>query len=151
LLQYVPTATYYARVKVRGKLVRQRLKTTAYTTALLRLGDFLKAQRSKLPRNENAPIAFADARRLFEADLETRHDMQPRAKEYRHGCIKVLLKTWPGLDGMRLTGVTETPCQESGPIGSSKRATTSITSTKRFPPSATSLIAATLIPTRPEK
>ena len=49
---------------------------------------------------------------MFEAQLDARHDMQARAKEYRRGCIKVLLKTWPGLDEMRLSRITEAACQE---------------------------------------
>jgi hypothetical protein len=44
---------YYARVKVAGKLVRRKLKTDIYSKALLRLGDFLKKQRSTVPRKPN--------------------------------------------------------------------------------------------------
>ena len=96
LLQYEPTAMYYARAKVCGKLVRRRLKTDAYSKALLRLSDFLKQQRSAPPRSVNAPITFADARLRFEQALKARHDMKPRAKVYRQGCVKALLKTQPG-------------------------------------------------------
>jgi integrase len=103
---------YYARVKVGGKLVRRKLKTDVYSKALLRLGDFLKEQRSKAPRSDNAPTTFAQARLLFEQDLEARHDLQARAKEYRHGCLKVLLKTWPGLDDLKLARLSEIACNE---------------------------------------
>lgn len=106
------TGMYYARVKVGGKLIRRKLKTDAYSKALLRLGDFLKEQRSKAPRSENAPTTFAQARVLFEQDLEARHDLQARAKEYRRGCLKVLLKTWPGLDDLKLTHISEIACNE---------------------------------------
>jgi hypothetical protein len=101
LLQCIRTGKYYARVKVCGKLVRRKLKTDGYSKALLRPGDFLKEQRPKLPRSDNAPTTFAQARILFEQDLEARHDLQARAKEYRCGCIAVLLKTWPQLDNSR--------------------------------------------------
>lgn len=103
---------YYARVKVGGKLVRRKLKTDVYSKALLRLGDFLKEQRSKAPRSDNAPTTFAQARLLFEQDLEARHDLQARAKEYRRGCLKVLLKTWPGLDDLKLARLSEIACNE---------------------------------------
>lgn len=108
----MPTGMYYARVKVYGKLVRRKLKTDVYSKALLRLGDFLKDQRTKIPRSDNAPIKFAEARIQFEKNLEARHDLQPRAKEYRRGCIKALLKTWPELDGLKLTRISETACNE---------------------------------------
>ena len=54
LLQYEPTAMYYARVKVCGKLVRRRLKTDVYSKALLRLSDFLNSS-AVLPRAVSMP------------------------------------------------------------------------------------------------
>lgn len=38
--------------------------------------------------------------------------MQSRAKEYRRGCIRVLLKTWSGLDDLKLTRIGEGDCNE---------------------------------------
>jgi hypothetical protein len=85
-------------VEVCGKLVRRRLKTGVYSKALLRLSDFLTTQVSAPPRSANAPTAFAEGWVRSEKALKARHDMQPRAKVYRQGCIKALRKTWPGLD-----------------------------------------------------
>ena len=112
LLQYIRTGMYYARVKVGGKLVRRKLRTDGYSKALLRLGDFLKEHRAKAPRSDQAPATFAQARRLFEQELEARHDLQVRAKEYRRGCIAVLLKTWPKLDAVKLSRISENACNE---------------------------------------
>ncbi len=112
LLQYISTGMYDARVKAGGKLVRRKLRTDIYSKALLRLGDFLKEQRSKAPRSDNAPTTFAEAQLRFEAELEARHDLQARAKEYRRGCHKVLRKSWPGLAELRLTRITENACNE---------------------------------------
>ncbi|HPY31364.1 MAG TPA: site-specific integrase [Verrucomicrobiota bacterium] len=112
LLQYEPTAMYYARVKVGGKLVRRSLKTDVYSKALLRLNDFLKQQRSAPPRRVDAPITFADARLRFEQALQARHDLKPRSKVYRQGCVKALLKTWPGLDALKLASISESDCNE---------------------------------------
>jgi hypothetical protein len=42
LLQYVSSEKYYARIKVNGKLIRQSLATDVWTTAKLKLVDFLK-------------------------------------------------------------------------------------------------------------
>ena len=45
LLQYVPSGKFFGRVKINGTLVRQTLKTDVFTTAKLRLGDYVKDQR----------------------------------------------------------------------------------------------------------
>ena len=42
LLQYVSNGNYYARIKVNGKIIRESLKTSVWTTAKLRLTDFVK-------------------------------------------------------------------------------------------------------------
>ena len=112
LLQYIRTGMYYARVKIAGKLVRRKLKTDVYTKALLRLGDFLREQRSQTPRSDNAPTTFAQARLLFDQDQAVRHELKPRALEYRRSCVKVLLKTWPGLDDLKLARITYNDCNE---------------------------------------
>lgn len=110
LLQYMPTKGYYARVRVGGKLVRRSLKTRVYSNALLRLHDFVKQHRATPPRTNLAPVTFAEARQRFEDQLAARHDLKPRAKEYRQGCIKVLLKTWPELENMQLSRITSSTC-----------------------------------------
>jgi len=111
LLQYVPSRAYYGRVRVGGKLIRRSLRTTAFTTAKLRLADFEKQQRVAPPRASDAPTSFRDARRAYEQEPLSRHDLKPRTREYRLGCIKVLPKTWPGLDLKRLTQVSTADCQ----------------------------------------
>jgi hypothetical protein len=52
LLQYVSNSNYYGRIKVGGKSIRESLKTDVWTTAKLRLTDFLKEHqeaRRQLP------------------------------------------------------------------------------------------------------
>jgi hypothetical protein len=41
LLQYVSNGIYYGRIKLNGKLIRESLKTSVWTTAKLKLADFL--------------------------------------------------------------------------------------------------------------
>ena len=47
LLQYVGSGSYYARIKLRGKTIRRSLDTDIFTTAKLKLLDFLKEQQEK--------------------------------------------------------------------------------------------------------
>src|ERR1035441_4880326 len=56
LLQYVGNANYYGRIKVGGKVIRESLKTTVWTTAKLRLTDFLKERQEA--RGHVAPPRF---------------------------------------------------------------------------------------------
>jgi len=42
LIRYVPSGTYFARLRVRGKLIRQSLKTDVLSVAKLRLVDLEK-------------------------------------------------------------------------------------------------------------
>jgi len=45
LLQYVISGNYFGKVKVNGKTIRKSLETSVWTTAQLRLNDFLKEHR----------------------------------------------------------------------------------------------------------
>jgi integrase len=111
LLQYVSTGTFYGRVKVDGKLYRESLETDVFSTAKLKLGDFVKAKMRKR-RQVGTPIIFADARALYEQDLENEHTLSDNSKRYRRYCIQKLLESWRGLDDSRLNSVTEAKCKE---------------------------------------
>ena len=41
---------FFGRVKVGGKIIKETLKTEVFTTARLRLGDFIKAQHKRAAR-----------------------------------------------------------------------------------------------------
>src|ERR1700739_1975758 len=45
LLRYKPSKVYFARIRVRGKLIRRSLKTKALTVAKMRLADLEKQER----------------------------------------------------------------------------------------------------------
>ena len=109
LLLYVPSGTFFGRVKVGGKLIRQTLNTDVFTTARLRLGDFLKQQHKRAAR----PLAgtFGEARAQFEADLQADHTLKEASKLYRLNCLKALLRTWPGLDAQTPARITEADCR----------------------------------------
>ncbi|MBI5387807.1 MAG: site-specific integrase [Verrucomicrobia bacterium] len=109
LLQYVPSGMFFGRVKVGGKLTRQTLKTSVFTTAKLRLGDFVKTQHKRAVR----PVAgtFGEALSLFEADIDADHTLKEQSKRYRHTCINALLRTWPGLDAKTPARITEADCR----------------------------------------
>jgi integrase len=109
LVQYVSTGTYFGRVKIVGKTFRESLETDVFTTAKLRLGDFIKKKRKRAAR----PIAgtFAEARALYEAEVNADHTLKDGSKLYRRNTVKALLRTWPDLDNQAPAKVTETDCR----------------------------------------
>src|SRR5262245_5195708 len=62
LIQYVPSGIFFGRIKINGKITRETLKTDVFTTAKLRLGDFLKEQRKKASRPITGTVSEARAR-----------------------------------------------------------------------------------------
>jgi integrase len=111
LLQYVSNGNYYARTKVKGKLKRQSLKTGVWTTAKLRLLDFLKEHR-QTGGGATAVPKFSEAVELFRRELVSNTTIKPQSKEYRLGCLHKVETTWPGLWELPLDEITPQACKE---------------------------------------
>lgn len=110
LLQYVSNGNYYGRIKIGGKVIRESLKTTVWTTAKLRLTDFLKKHQEA--RIRVAPPKFSTAVAIFEADLTSDTTIKPRSKEYRRLCLKKIQASWPRLWDLPLDEITSQACKE---------------------------------------
>jgi hypothetical protein len=110
LLQYASNNNYYGRIKVNGKIIRESLATTVWTTAKLRLADFLKERLER--RNKTAPPVFSEVAELFTRDTENDTRIKPQSKRYRLWCLKKLQKSWPGLWGLPLDKITEAACKD---------------------------------------
>jgi len=110
LLQYVSTGTYFGRVKVEGKIFRESLDTDVFTTAKLRLPDFIKKKLSVAGRSTTG--TFGEGRHAYEAELADDHTLAEKSKRYRHTCIKALLRTWQGVDERDPRKITVVDCRE---------------------------------------
>jgi hypothetical protein len=66
LVRHVQSGIYYARIRVRGKLIWKSLKTDRISVAKLRLSDFLKEER----RRSSAHSAVARGKMVFCLALE---------------------------------------------------------------------------------
>jgi len=69
----VTSGTYFARVRIGGKLIRQSLKTDRISVARLRLTDFVKEERENLEARAEATkgrMTFAEALAIYRAQLE---------------------------------------------------------------------------------
>ena len=73
LIRYVPSGTYFARLRVGGKLIRKILKADLFAVAKLRLADFEKGEREAVNRQEQAArgkMTFGDALAAYRAKTE---------------------------------------------------------------------------------
>ncbi len=109
LLQYVSSGSYYGRIKVGGKIIRESLQTNVWTTAKLRLADFLKQQQEKRGR-VIAPM-FSEAVERYTQKLDQDPTIKLRSKEYRLLCLQKIKTTWPDLWKLRLDQVSEEACR----------------------------------------
>ena len=115
LVRNTASGNYYARVRVKGKLIWKSLKTDTLSVAKLRLGDFLKQENKRVEITEAAErgrMTFGDALAIFKKRLEEAHHLKPRAKEYRKDTIDALLKTWPDLESFDVRKISVADCSQ---------------------------------------
>lgn len=101
--------TYYARIKIRGKTIRESLHTNVFTTAKLRLVDFLKDKRDDRAAGDE-PM-FAAAVELYRARVAADSSMKESSKGYRELCISKIQDSWPDLRDCRLSEITPESCR----------------------------------------
>jgi len=100
LIRYVPSGTYFARLRVRGKLIRKSLKTDVLSVAKLRLADLEKNERETAESNESAfkgRMVFGDCVEIFKAQTTASTLLKQSAKIYRQEAVESIIRTWPGI------------------------------------------------------
>lgn len=113
MIRYKPSGIYFARVRVRGKLFRQSLKTDVMSVAKLRLGDFVKNRQEEMGDDAAArsgKMTMGDAVAIFRQRLDGQQDIKEGAKVYRRKCIESLLKSWPELEAKPVGKVGKEDC-----------------------------------------
>jgi len=108
LLQYVSSGTYYARVKIHGKVIRKSVDTDVFTTAKLRLIDFLKTQSER--RHHGRMPLFSEAIDHYRAHVRSDHSMKESSKHYRDICIAKIQSSWPEIKELRLDQIACEAC-----------------------------------------
>jgi integrase len=107
------SGTYYARVRVKGKLIWKSLKTDRLSVAKLRLGDFLKEENHRAEVVESAArgkMTLGDAVTIFKQRLADAHHIKPGAKRYRENTIEALLKSWPDSEQTDVRKISANDC-----------------------------------------
>src|SRR5579862_7500319 len=110
LLQYVRTGTYYARVRVNGKLIRRSLETDVWSDAKLKLADAAKDYRQ--PKQEKPSLTVGAGWDLFLHAIAHDISIKESSRKYKHWCLQKLERSWPNLKERHLSGVTVQECRE---------------------------------------
>jgi integrase len=113
LIRYEPSGKYFARLRVRGKLIRRSLKTTQLTVAKLRLTDLEKAERQKAEHQTavaDGRMTFGDALVIYRQRLNGDASLKPRSKVYREERIAALIKTWTGIEKTDVRKISKQDC-----------------------------------------
>jgi integrase len=113
LVRHVQSGNYYARIRVRGKLIWKSLKTDRISVAKLRLGDFHKEERQRAAAQTavaRGKMTFADALQTYRERLKGDHSLKDRSKTYREERITALLKSWPDLNQTDVAQISKTDC-----------------------------------------
>jgi integrase len=114
LVRHVQSGIYYARIRVRGKLIWKSLKTDRISVGKLRLADFHKEERQRAATTKaiaRGKMTFGDALSVFQEKLNSDPNYKPKTKEYYDFRIKALLKSWPELKDKDVSKVTRAECE----------------------------------------
>jgi len=113
LTRYVPSRKYYARIRIRGKLIVKSLKTTKISVAKLRLSDLEKTERQNAENHlaaADGKLTFLEAVEIYRDRLKGDGSLKPRTKEYHEQRLTALAKSWPELASTELRKVNKTDC-----------------------------------------
>lgn len=112
------SGTFFAFARICGKLFRKTLKTDKISVAEIRLAVILKGERERRQRlqAESAETGdtFKSVADAWAKEIEAKPDaeMKPRARKYRIETLAAVRATWPGLDVMAPSAVTEAACKD---------------------------------------
>ena len=101
LIRYVPSGTFFARLRVNGNLICKSLKTNGLSIAKLRLGDLQKNERESTETRHattKGKMTFGNCVAIFQTQTEASNLLKPTSKLYRREVIGSIAKSWPGIE-----------------------------------------------------
>jgi hypothetical protein len=112
LVRHVQSENYYARIRVRGKLIWKSLKTNRISAAKLRLGIFTRRKQRAATQAAVArgKMTFGDALEAYRQKLQNDPNIKPKAKEYYEFRIYALLESWPPLKNKDVSKISSSEC-----------------------------------------
>jgi integrase len=106
---------YYARAFAGGKEVWKSLKTSHYSVAQAKLGEFLKEHRERVSNGSgevSAKMTFGEALKIHQQNQADDVTIKPTTRHYWNQIFAALLKSWTGLADREIRRVTKTDCKE---------------------------------------
>jgi integrase len=106
---------YYARAFAGGKEVWKSLKTSHYSVAEAKLGEFLKEHRERVSNGNgevSGKMTFGEALKIHQQNQADDVTIKPTTRHYWNQIFVALLKGWPGLADRETRRVTRTECKE---------------------------------------
>ncbi|MGO8930513.1 MAG: tyrosine-type recombinase/integrase [Limisphaerales bacterium] len=113
LIRYTPSGTYFARLRVNGKLIRKTLKTDVLSVAKLRLADFAKVERQGAESGTNVSrgkLTFGEALDLYRQRINGAVTLKQRSKDYYAERTTALRNSWPDLEKTDIRKITKADC-----------------------------------------
>ena len=113
LIRYVPSGTFFARLRVNGNLIRKSLKTDVLSVAKLRLADLEKNERESAETRESATkgkMTFDDCVGIYRTQTEASNLLKPTSKLYRREVIASIAKSWPGIETFDVRRISANDC-----------------------------------------
>jgi integrase len=111
LIQHIPSGNFYVRVKVRGKIVRQSLKTKKISVAKARLPEKLKEIRYCLDAPVTANVeTMGDCLDLVVDAAKHKTGLRARSRDYREFTVDRIRATWPELSSLKPKDVPARDC-----------------------------------------
>jgi integrase len=128
LIRYVPSGTYFARMKLKGKLIRRSLKTQTLAVAKLRLADLESGERKKTSGTVallGGKMTFHDALTAYKQERKNDPNLKLGTVEYDGYRIKALLESWPELEKMDVSKISASACKSWGEKNAKKTSSSS--------------------------
>jgi integrase len=113
LVRNTASGIYYARPRIKGKLIWKSLKTDGLSVAKLRLGDFLKEENQRaevIQAAARGKMTFGDAVTIYKQRLSDSQHLKASARLYRENTIEALLKSWPSLVSTDVRKISASDC-----------------------------------------
>ncbi len=115
LIRHASTGTYYARLRIAGKLISKSLKTKVLSVAEQRLPDEKKKHleiHEKRKALGEGKMVVGDVIHVYREKLETNPSLKPKTKYYYKMILDFITKSWPALKEMDISKVTDRDCEE---------------------------------------
>lgn len=108
LREYISTGEYHVYFSAHGQPVKAKLGAVSLSKAKDMLLDLQRQHRGKKKEpGSKRTITFGQARIKYLFEFDSKQDIKPSTRHYRHQIVDAILKSWPGLEDMDVRKITE--------------------------------------------